>query len=372
MPITELRVAGYRSVVGVALPLKRVNVLVGPNGCGKSNLYQSMALLWAAAQGTLAQALAREGGMPSALWAGASKGEQELSLGVTIDEADLDIRIGTVPAQLGRFASLFQTDPAVKEERLVSRSGTKKVTLMERGPGVCYIRDREGVRTPYVLSLRHEESVLSQVTDPYQYPHLQALRNRILQWRFYHQFRTDLDSPLRQPQVAVRTFIMAHDGRDVASALRTIVENGDDASLYEAIDEAFEGAKLEFVRTNEGIEFSLQYRGLYRQLGARELSDGTLRYVCLLAALLSPTPPPLIALNEPETSLHPQLLDPLAKLIARASTYSQIWLTTHSRALAEAIESHSGVAPIELVKIDGQTMRKGRTDKRVYLSAEDD
>jgi predicted ATPase len=368
MPVTELRVSGYRSIRELTVPLKRVNVLVGANGCGKSNLYQSMALLWSAANGQLGAGLAREGGMSSALWAGPTKQTAHIAIGASLDEFEYDLRLGLAEGMPG---SMFGQDPSVKLERLAYREGKKSVVLMERGVGTCYIRDREGSRTPYILSLRQEESVLHQVSDPFQYPHLTALRNKILRWRFYHQFRTDTDSPLRHSQVPVRTFIMAHDGRDLASALATIVENGDDRALRNSIASAFEGARIEFRRNGDGIEIALNYRGLQRCLSARELSDGTLRYLCLLAALLSPTPPPLIALNEPESSLHPQLLTPLAKLIAEASTHSQIWLTTHSGSLAEAIAEQSGVKPIELVKVDGETMRAGRTDRRVYFQAEE-
>jgi predicted ATPase len=92
-----------------------------------------------------------------------------------------------------------------------------------------------------------------------------------------------------------------------------------------------------------------------RPLGLTELSDGTLRYLCLIAALLSPRPPALLALNEPETSLHPDLLSPLGQLIARAARESQLWITTHSRALAEHVERLSGETPVELRLVDGET-----------------
>jgi predicted ATPase len=95
--------------------------------------------------------------------------------------------------------------------------------------------------------------------------------------------------------------------------------------------------------------------GFQRPFDAKELSDGTLQYLCLLAALLSPRPPNLLALNEPETSLHPDLFESLAKLIARAANKSQLWITTHSQVLADFILEYAGANPIELEKIDGAT-----------------
>ena len=99
----------------------------------------------------------------------------------------------------------------------------------------------------------------------------------------------------------------------------------------------------------------MEMPGIRRPLAADELSDGTLRYLCLLAALLSPRPPSLLALNEPETSLHPDLLLPLATLVADAGRRSQIWITTHSEPLASAIARLSGTEPITLAKVHGET-----------------
>ncbi|MFI5387206.1 MAG: AAA family ATPase [Fimbriimonadales bacterium] len=95
-----------------------------------------------------------------------------------------------------------------------------------------------------------------------------------------------------------------------------------------------------------------------------------MRYLCLVAALLSPTPAPLLALNEPETSLHSDLLAPLARLCAETALQSQLWLTTHSDTLANHLAELISVVPIKLDKVDGETVRAGR-DKRQYFSAED-
>jgi predicted ATPase len=95
--------------------------------------------------------------------------------------------------------------------------------------------------------------------------------------------------------------------------------------------------------------------GFQRAFTAGELSDGTLRYLCLLAALLSPRPPAFVALNEPETSLHPDLLEPLGGLIARASRATQLLVTTHSEALAAHIAAHTGALPLRLRNTEGET-----------------
>jgi predicted ATPase len=208
----------------------------------------------------------------------------------------------------------------------------------------------------YPFAISKSESVLSQIIDPHLYPEISSVRQDIVQWRFYHHFRTDSESPLRQPQIGVQTPVLSPNGSDLAAALRTILEIGDEAALKDSVHAALGGASLA-IDAVDGIQFnmSLQIPGLLRPLQPREFSDGQLRFLCLCAALLSPRPPVLLALNEPETSLHPDLIDSLARLIVVASKRTQLWITTHSEALAERVEKHSGVPRVRLELKDGET-----------------
>jgi predicted ATPase len=110
--------------------------------------------------------------------------------------------------------------------------------------------------------------------------------------------------------------VLSHDASDLAAALETILEIGDQATLERVIAEAFRGAKLRIDASETLFSLYLDIPGLLRPLTAREFSDGQLRFLCLCAALLSPRPACLIAFNEPETSLHPDLYRVLAQLIA--------------------------------------------------------
>ncbi len=148
----------------------------------------------------------------------------------------------------------------------------------------------------------------------------------------------------------------ASDGGDVAAALQTIREIGDAAALDSAITDAFPGSAVTISEREGYFEVLMHQHGLLRPLSASELSEGTLRYLLLVAALLTPRPPPLMVLNEPEASLHPDLLAPLARLIATASARSQIVVVSHAPTLVAALEAVPAARAFLLEKRVGETI----------------
>lgn len=351
--IRSLSVSGYRSVKNLSLDLGPLNVLTGPNGCGKSNLYRAVYLLHAAATGNFARVLADEGSMPSVLWAGARRsGPVRLTLSVTFADGFAWEMVCGLAEPNYLPTRFFQLDPVIKEETIRFDGSV----LVNRGHSGVTLHDDSGKRVNFTDSLIRSESVLSQISDPRRFPYLSALRDHVARWRFYHQFRTDEHSPIRKPQVGVFTPVLSHDGHDLGAALATILELGDSSGLLDSVKRALNGAQLS-VDVDETARFFVRLKtpGLLRPLDTAELSDGTLRFLCLAAALASPRLPPLLALNEPETSLHPDLLPALAKSIADASRNCQLWVVTHSRALADALEIQSGTLPTTLRLVNGET-----------------
>src|SRR5215469_12221173 len=173
--------------------------------------------------------------------------------------------------------------------------------------------------------------------------------------------RTDAGSALPRPCLAVTSPSLASDGSNLAAVFATLVHIREDtADLDRAIEEAFPGARLVVPPPGRDAGFGMIFPDYPKRIfEAGELSDGTLRYLALAGALLAYRLPAFIALNEPETSLHPDLLDPLARLIARSAERSQIWLVTHSERLAAALAREGGLKPFTVIKRDGETWIDG-------------
>jgi predicted ATPase len=356
--IQTLAIGNYRSLRRIVAPMGRLTVITGPNGSGKSNLYRALRLLASTAQGGVIAAVAREGGMLSTLWAGppgegSHKEPVSLRLGFGADELSYAIDMGfPEPTE-----SFFAFDPEIKRECIWAGPRYRPASLLadRRGPMVR-VRGPKGQWDVVRQHLAPFDSMLAQVADANRAPEVLTLREQVRSWRFYDHFRADAAAPARQPQLGTRTPVMADDGADLAAALQTIVEIGDSAALDDAVKDAFPGSRIII---NGNFEVEMQQPGLRRPLRSAELSDGTLRSLLWMAALLTPRPPQLMVLNEPETSLHPDLMPALARLIIRASRDAQVWVVSHSSRLAAALAEAESCQRIVLEKDLGETRIAG-------------
>jgi predicted ATPase len=383
--LTSLAVSGYRSLRDIVLPLQQLNLIVGANGSGKSSVYRSLRLLAEAAQGGLIASLAREGGLQSTLWAGPEsfskavlRGEHAvqgsarntpvaLKLGFSSEDFGYSIELGLPIPGLSSFSS----DPVIKRECIWNGAVYRPASCLFDRRGAV-VSCREG-REWQVISqnVPSFDSMMARCADPQRAPEVLSLREQIRSWRFYDHFRTDSGAPARLPQVGTHTPVLGHDGADVAAAMQTIREIGDARALDAAVEDAFPGARVEVLISDGRFEIAMEQHGLLRPLRAAELSDGTLRYLLWIAALLSPRPPELLVLNEPETSLHPDLLPALARLIAQAAKYSQVIVVSHASRLIAALEQERDCNTMQLEKEFGETRiaGQGRLDAPPWLWA---
>jgi predicted ATPase len=376
--LTHLAVTGYRSLQQLTLPLASLTLVCGANGSGKSNLYRSLALIAAAARGDLIAALAAEGGLPAVFWAGPERttaamrrGEQpvqgsgqrregaRLRLGIAGTTLSYAIELGY---RADDHTSAFVLDPEIKREWIWAGGPFHPRSLLVQRSGAVVERYGEGGRSqPIALEVSPHESLFTAVSDPLEAPEVFQLRRTILSWRFYDSFRTDRQAPARSGRIATRTSSLAADGGNLASAVQTILEIGDRGAFQAAIADAFPGCQLTVDTTAPIFRLQLHQPGLLRPLDAMELSDGTLRYLLLTAALFSPRLPPLLVLNEPENSLHPDLLAPLARLIGGVAERAQVWVVAHAEALISALEATPGCTLLRLERELGATVLPGQS-----------
>ena len=381
--LSHLAVNGYRSLRQLTVPLAGLTVVCGANGSGKSNLYRSLGLIAAAARGDLVAALAAEGGLPAVFWAGPERtsmamrsgdhpvqgsSRQEaarLKLGIAADSLSYAIELGY---RADDARSAFVLDPEIKREWIWAGGPFHPRGLLVRRDGgvVERLGDLAGAAargrgSPLALDVSPHESVFTAVSDPLEAPEVFQLRRMILSWRFYDSFRTDRQAPARIGRLATRTLSLAADGGDLAAAVQTILEIGDSEGLQAAIADAFPGCRLSVDASQPLFQLRMHQPGLLRPLDATELSDGTLRYLLLVAALFSPRLPPLVVLNEPENSLHPDLLGPLARLIASVAERTQVWVVAHVEALILALKDIPGCRLLRLERELGATVLPGQT-----------
>jgi len=334
------------------LPLTNLNVLIGPNGSGKSNLIEALALL-RAAPGDLRAVIRRGGGVSEWIWKGNPKGVASI-------DAVLCNPAGTQP--LRHVLAFHEENQSFRlvderiENEMPSSPGQPEPYFFYRyqhGRPVLNVRGEERrLEREYV---EPDASILSQRRDPDSYPEIFFLSDVYGKARIYREWTFGRNAVFREPQKAdMRNDRLEEDFSNLGLFLSRLnklprAKNAVLAGLHDFYEEF-----SDFNVIPEGGTVQVFFTEKEFSIPAVRLSDGTVRFLCLLAILCDPEPPPLVCIEEPELGLHPDILPKVADLLVRAAERTQLIVTTHSDILVDAMTERPS-AVIVCEKHEGQT-----------------
>jgi len=376
--ILKFQTKGYRSLYNVTWVPGNLNVLIGPNGSGKSNLLRLLEMISVSAKGQLGKHVQRLGGIGPLLWDG-SADRIEFTIEISPEEPTRDLEEDslTYEANIVRVGdgSSFRIDRELLGNYYKVRTGERKepFKFLERSTWRSVVFD-ENERSFAALegSIQEEETLLSLAGGPFtQNHHIPPLRAYLANWSVYHDLHVNLDAPIRQAAVARHETRVSPDGQNLINVLHTLYTS--DRTFKEDVDLAMRAAfgddfdGLFFPpAADQRIQLRLRWKSLTREQSAADLSDGTLRFLFLIAVLATPKPAPLIAIDEPETGLHPSMLSVVAEYAVEASRKTQVLLTTHSPQFLDAfgeirpatcvVKWSSGKT--ELANVDGKQLER--------------
>jgi predicted ATPase len=335
MYLQSLGISGFTSFQGILWKPERLNMLIGPNGSGKSNLLRALELIRASAAGNLRDFVLSKGGFPRLLWGGSAQ--------------QIDFEIETAPDQSSSGGPLYTFTlkdlPESASFRVVSESlafehPPAPFRLLDRDPNELTVWESGRPQTRFRSDqLPGAEAALSMISVLWGDAVPLQLQQQLRAWAIYHDLRVDESAEIRRPAVVREERRISPDGRNLTPVLKTLYE-GD---FKDAIDNGMAAAfpddyqALCFRQTEpDRVQLYIRRTHGHREDSTADLSDGTLRFLLLLTILAAPDPPPLIAIDEPESGLHPSMLPIIAEFAAAAATRTQVILSTHSPEMLNA------------------------------------
>ena len=324
------------------LELKPLNVLIGPNGSGKSNLIEVIGVL-RATPNDLSVPFREGGGDDYWMWRG-EKSASEARLEVVVEPTFWSSARPPLRYSLAydTIFSPYINKEIVEDER--PRKGKDATECyLKRGSdkiGLTYQADSGGRSRRELPSkdFASFQSILAQLKDPSQYPELTTLGRELARIQIYQEWSFGRNTPPRLAQKAdLPNDSLSEDGKNLGMVLNRIEGNPKaKKQLLTALRQLYHGIDDYYVQVEAGsVQVFIKEGNV--PIPAERLSDGTLRYLCLLAILCNPRLPPLVCIEEPELGLHPDILPGLADLLREASERCQLIVTTHSDTLVDAL-----------------------------------
>lgn len=296
--------------LGEIVELEPLNIIIGQNASGKSNLVDVIKLLRSLPEDKgLVNFISRNGGISEWIW----KGKKDKPI------AEIEVCI---------IWLFVQTIYKIKFLETIQRLGISEETISEKNKVI----NRSEIT-------KAEDSMLSVNEPDYRGASYTTIRNAFHQPIIYSDLQTNRKNEIRKPQPSdARNDFLAEDGSNLALVLNDLEHRGDTKDkIIENLKKFYPRVKDYSVRVLGGtVQLFVREKGLEKPISAIRLSDGTLRYLCLLAILCHPEPPPLICIEEPEVGLHPDILPTIAELMIEASQRTQLIVTTHSDILVSA------------------------------------
>jgi predicted ATPase len=365
MKIKQLNIEGFRSLRNVSWLPGDLNVIIGPNGTGKSNLLRFIELISVSAQGRLGKYIQSLGGMNPIVWDGLAA-SIKFEMETTPEEGELDPETYSLDlARLGAGSSYrVEKELLINSHKSRKGVGGKPFTFLERtGKRAVIFDEKEQAFNMSEDFVSDEESLLSIASGPFMNNHfIPHFQKSLASIAVYHDLHTGKDAPIRQPAIARMEKRVDPDGQNLISVLHTLYtgdrnfKNDINCAMRAAFGDDFE--ELVFPpASDQRIQLRIRWKSLKREQSAAELSDGTLRFLFLLTVLASPSPAPVIAIDEPETGLHPSMLPLVAEYAVDASMRSQVILTTHSPQFLDAFADTRPTTTIAKWQ-DGETILK--------------
>ena len=341
--IHKLRLENFLSYGsdGEEIELQPLNVLIGANTSGKSNLIEALAILKATPI-DLPAPFRQGGGVSEFLW----KGEQEnpvATIAATLDypQRSQNLHYKISFTEVGQKLELV--DEAVENaERYEGEQDVYFYYRYQNGRPVLNINSIDVKRSLKREDLILDQSVLSQRKDPDLYPELSYLSKEFSQFGLYRHWQMGRYS---EPRNAQKTDLPEHplleNGSNLGLVLNNLQHQIGNRKIIEYLQKFYEPAEELSVRIYGGtVQIFIREEGFIQPIPANRLSDGTLRYLFLMALLLDPTPPPVICIEEPEIGLHPDILPTIAEMLIAVSQKTQLIVTTHSDALVSGLNEY--------------------------------
>jgi predicted ATPase len=373
--LQQLRLHNFLSFgsEGVSVKLLPLNVLIGPNASGKSNFLEALALLRGLPR-DLQSAIREGGGSSEYIWKG-SVAERGASI-MEVDVSAPGKSWGYHPA----FKSLEYIQHSIELLRLgarivISHETIDAIVLDDESHAIESIYEYAGVlatsvpwserkvgsnRGTHLANIRSADSILTQLRDPEQYPELSYLSDRFGSITLYQESNLGRRTAARLPQPTdLPSDFLLPDASNLALVLHDLGQtSAKREELIAFLRRFYEPARFIATKLQGGtLQLYVEEEG-GRLIPATRLSDGTLRFLSLLAILCHPNPPPVIGIEEPELGLHPDILPTVAELLRKASERTQLFVTTHSEALVSALSDTPQSILVCEGTPDGTTMKR--------------